>query len=223
MGRDDHLRPRLDELPEHREERELPGPATAVPRARRGGTCRPGRAAPGRSAGSSRRATGRRARRRTARPSSPSSCSYGRAGQVAGEPRPVRVLLVDRGEPASRSGAQRRHPLREAEEVLGAQEEPALGAGRPGQGERAGERADALERRSSAASALPAAIARDAIATASRIVDLPEPFSPTNIVTGVSKLMPGNERIAGRSRGSPPCWAAPRCAGRRSRAPSIAR
>ena len=56
---------------------------------------------------------------------------------------------------------------------------------------------------SSAASAVPAVIAREAIASASRTVDLPDPFSPTRSVTGVSKCRVRSVLTAGRSNGKP--------------------
>ena len=56
---------------------------------------------------------------------------------------------------------------------------------------------------SSAASVEPAVIARAAIASASRTVDLPDPFSPTNSVTGASNRSERSERTIGRSNGNP--------------------
>ncbi len=56
---------------------------------------------------------------------------------------------------------------------------------------------------SSVASRLPAVTERAAMASASSSVDLPEPFSPTRSVTGVSNRSSPRLRIAGMSNGKP--------------------
>ncbi len=87
------------------------------------------------------------------------------------------------------------------EKILGAEKEAAVGALRPGGVRWVVSRRAGASVSSDATSVPPTTIEPAAAAIASRMVDLPVPFSPTKKITGAGKVNSPRPRTRGRSNG----------------------